>query len=74
MEQSSGKIDLTKIASDSSGEVPSMVRELEGHEPEKASPEVRWPTRFISSGVKTAPKRWPMRFIASGGKSAPRRK
>ena len=73
MEQYSQKIELSRIASDSASEVPSMVRELEGLDREESPSDLHWPTRFISAGGKSAPPRWGTRFIAAGPKSAPTR-
>jgi hypothetical protein len=73
MERKSPKIELRKIANDPMSEVSSMVRELEGANLEKLDTNLQWPIRFISSGLKTAPRRWPTRFVSAGAKEAPPR-
>ncbi len=69
----SQRIVLARLANNSSSEVQSMVRELEGRDREERSANLHWPTRFISAGVKPAPPRWPSRFISAGTKTAPNR-
>ena len=64
-------IDLSKLARDSS-ELPSMLRELEGSDEEELSSK-RWSVRFPAFSQKEAPVRWPTRFISAGFKSAPPR-
>jgi hypothetical protein len=73
MERKSPKIELQRLANDPASEVSSMVRELEGASLENLETNLQWPIRFISSGLKTAPRLWPTRFAASGSKTAPPR-
>jgi hypothetical protein len=51
------KVDLSKVATEKKHLVQSMTAELEGPANAKPSSKTRWGTRFVASGLKSAPKR-----------------
>jgi hypothetical protein len=73
MKDAPDRIDLIGLANDLSGDVASMVGELEGTGLEELL-SVRWPSRFLTASEKDAPARWTNRFATAGPKTAPSRR